>query len=171
MKCSSFLSIHYERYDTVIKLPSKHYSPPSMASRQNWLYKPITLLLTTYYYYTFQMSINMHLHIYVSRHPPPHLSFDFGSMIECYGYISYTNTPTLGRNGKRIAYFTRKSCLKIVKFWVNLSRFFESKLLDTSPISLSKHNERRWCWSDGCNIRKKQMWISKISTSSINWNI
>lgn len=49
-------------------------------------------------------------------------------------------------------YFTRKSCLNMVRFWVNLSLFFESKLRLTSAINLSKHTERRWCWSTGCNF-------------------
>lgn len=48
-------------------------------------------------------------------------------------------------------YFTRNSCLKTVRFWVNLSRFFESKLRVTSAISLSKQRESRWCWSTDCN--------------------
>lgn len=41
------------------------------------------------------------------------------------------------------SYFTRNSCLNTVRFWVNLSLFFESKLLVTSAISLSKHCESR----------------------------
>ena len=51
-------------------------------------------------------------------------------------------------------HFARKSCLNVVRFWVNLSLFFGSKLLVTSVMSLSKHCERRCCWSKGC---KQQM--------------
>lgn len=47
-------------------------------------------------------------------------------------------------------YLARNSCRNMVRFWVNLSLFFESKLRITSAISLSKHRESRWCWSIGC---------------------
>lgn len=51
-------------------------------------------------------------------------------------------------------YFSRNSCLNAVRFCVNLSRFLGSKFLLTSAISLSKHCERRCCWSTGCKKKR-----------------
>lgn len=53
-------------------------------------------------------------------------------------------------------YLTRNSCLKTVRFWVNLSLFFESKLRVTSAISLSKQRASRWCWSTGCKMTQRK---------------
>jgi hypothetical protein len=53
-------------------------------------------------------------------------------------------------------YLTRNSCLKTVRFWVNLSLFFESKLRVTSAISLSKQRASRWCWSTGCRMTQRK---------------
>lgn len=49
-------------------------------------------------------------------------------------------------------YLARNSCRNMVRFWVNLSLFLESMLRATSAMSLSKHEESRWCWcwSIGC---------------------
>lgn len=48
------------------------------------------------------------------------------------------------------SYLVRNSCLKMVRFCVNLSLFFDSRLRLTSDMSLSKVTERRCCWSGGC---------------------
>lgn len=53
------------------------------------------------------------------------------------------------------AYLTRNSCLNTVRFWVNLSLFFESKLRVTSVMSFSKQRERRGCCSGGCILTRK----------------
>lgn len=42
-------------------------------------------------------------------------------------------------------YLARKLVLNFVRFWVNLSLFFASKLLVTSAMSWSKHDESRCC--------------------------
>ena len=54
------------------------------------------------------------------------------------------------------SYLTRNSCLKTVRFWVNLSLFFESKLRVTFSISLSKQRASRWCWSTGCKTMERK---------------
>lgn len=43
------------------------------------------------------------------------------------------------------SYLVRNSCLKMVRFCVNLSLFFDSRLRLTSDMSLSKVTERRCC--------------------------
>ncbi len=51
---------------------------------------------------------------------------------------------------KPLDYLALKSCLKIVKFCVNLSRFLGSSVRVISAISLSKHPASLCCWSAGC---------------------
>lgn len=55
-----------------------------------------------------------------------------------------------------MSYLVRNSFLNLVKLLENLSRFFWSKLRVISAISLSKHRERRCCWSAGCKLIFKE---------------
>lgn len=57
----------------------------------------------------------------------------------------------LGKDDVDLVHFARKSCLKMVRFCVNLSLFLGSRVRVTSAMSLSKHPASRCCWSGGCN--------------------
>lgn len=67
---------------------------------------------------------------------------------------------------QELSYLTRNSCLNMVRFCVNLSLFFESKLRVTSAINLSKHNESRWCWSAGCKMMHKRC---HLRADNVGW--
>lgn len=76
-------------------------------------------------------------------------------------WMSWADDSSSNLITRNLHYLTRNSCLNTVRFWVNLSLFFESKLRVTSAISFSKQRERRGCWSTAC-ILTQQMSVKKI---------